>query len=370
MSLQDMNCKQLIEIKSEDRDIDWLKKMLRHAIKLEFTTIPPYLCAYWSIMDHDFGGETAIQLKHIALEEMTHMGLVANLLTAVGETPVFYENPDGTLPAFDLVPSYPGPILDGSVRGTLGDIALQKLSKDALMLFMQIELPSFADSQHQKAERENNKATETNYKTVGDFYHAIKEKVSAMTNDEFVAGNQLELVIGPEPQDKIFVIETRDRAIDAIEQIMEEGEGTESSAIAGEEFGEDGLAHFYRFKELYDGKRFNKGVDDHLADTPFTGDPIPLPAVYDSKIPIAGYVDSDFEDLPLAKERYQGFLDNYIQMLKDFDMAWSEGGASKLQESVRRMSNLTFIARDLMRIEKPDGSGNFGPYFNIRGPVA
>ena len=104
MSVDEMTCKQLVQMRSKDRDIKWLRKMLRNAIKLEHSTIPPYLCAYWSIKDHHFRGDTATQLRHIALEEMTHMSLVANLLTAVGETPNFTKITGKGKSRFDPVP--------------------------------------------------------------------------------------------------------------------------------------------------------------------------------------------------------------------------------------------------------------------------
>ena len=37
----------LMEVKADDHDIDWLKRSLQAAIEIEFFTIPPYLAAWF-----------------------------------------------------------------------------------------------------------------------------------------------------------------------------------------------------------------------------------------------------------------------------------------------------------------------------------
>ena len=44
-----MNIIELLNIPPEKHDINWLKQALQWAIQLELATIPPYLCAMWSI---------------------------------------------------------------------------------------------------------------------------------------------------------------------------------------------------------------------------------------------------------------------------------------------------------------------------------
>ena len=335
--------------------------MLRNAIKLEHSTIPPYLCAYWSIQDHHFlNGETARDLRHIALEEMTHMSLVANLLTAVGGKPNFTETGQGK-DKFDPVPSYPAPILDGTVRCTIGDISLQKLSQTSLKLFMQIELPSFADTiQPPTLSRDK-------YVTVGDFYNAIEEfiKEKLKENSHYTSKNQLEYTIGPDDEDAIFIIKNQNDALRAIAHIKEEGEGSESSPVADPFTGDNTLAHFYRFKQLHDERKYDPTQDDFRdLCAPYKGGKIKRPDVYPMNIQ-----DQDFAGAELAKIRHGEFNTEYFSMLRDLESAWASGDLNKLQNSVGRMTSLTDIARDLIRIERPDGGGNFGPDFKVRGPV-
>jgi rubrerythrin len=66
--------------------IESLHTHLQWAIQVESTTIPPYLCALYSIKDGHNQEATEI-LRSIFLEEMLHMTLAANILNAVGGSP-------------------------------------------------------------------------------------------------------------------------------------------------------------------------------------------------------------------------------------------------------------------------------------------
>ena len=364
MSIDEMTCQKLVQMRSKDRNLEWLKTMLRNAIKLEHSTIPPYLCAYWSIKEHHADGETAKDLIHIAREEMTHMSLVANLLTAVGGQPNFSKITGSGKCRFDPVPSYPAPILDGTVRCTIGDISLQKLSEDSLKLFMQIELPSFADT------IEAPKLAREKYVTVGDFYNAIEDfiKEEMKEDSHFSSTNQLEYMIGPDSEDAIFKINNQTDALRAIAHIKEEGEGSESSPVS-DPFTGGTLAHFYRFKELHDEARYDESADDFRdLCKAYSGPPLKRPDVYPISIPGDGYKKEDFEGAELAEIRHDEFNKEYFKMLEDFDGAWAKGDQNKLQNSARKMNNLTFLAGDLIRLKRPNREGeNFGPTFRVRG---
>ena len=72
-----------------------LQGSLLTAIQLEFSTIPPYLCAEWSI-DSDPSGVTDM-IHGVVMQEMLHYGLACNMYTATGgslsgeiATPDFY----------------------------------------------------------------------------------------------------------------------------------------------------------------------------------------------------------------------------------------------------------------------------------------
>ena len=63
-----------------------LQDALQTAMQLEFSTIPPYLCAQWSI-DSDPNG-VADMIGDIVVQEMYHFALAGNMLTAIGGVPM------------------------------------------------------------------------------------------------------------------------------------------------------------------------------------------------------------------------------------------------------------------------------------------
>jgi hypothetical protein len=116
-----------------ERSARWLRLALQSARELELFTIPPYLCAFWSIEDQNPENDVFWSLRQIPGEEMKHLGLACNLLTAFGAVPLLNRSP--------AVPRYPGP-LPGGVHPGLR-VAFRQLSKDLVgTVFMQIEFPS------------------------------------------------------------------------------------------------------------------------------------------------------------------------------------------------------------------------------------
>src|ERR1051326_5615636 len=103
---------------------------LQLAMQLEFSTIPPYLCAQWSIREDPDRVEAV--LHNIAVQEMQHFALVGNIITAFGGLPRI-ANPE-------FLPSFPMHELPGGIWQRL-PIALKPLCKEQLEVFMQIERP-------------------------------------------------------------------------------------------------------------------------------------------------------------------------------------------------------------------------------------
>src|SRR5262249_14226862 len=127
---------------------------------LEFSTIPPYLCALWSVKTG--GNPVALSIRTVAREEMLHMGLVCNLLAALGETP--------QLNKAGRVPVYPGPPPGGVLPQLI--IPRQGLTPEAIELFMQIEFPEHGPvALAPDAEEE--------FTSIGQFYGAIRAAFDA-----------------------------------------------------------------------------------------------------------------------------------------------------------------------------------------------
>src|SRR5262249_51577192 len=120
----------LLAVPAADRDLDWLKEGLREAIRLEFSTIPPYLCGMWSVKDDSDPVYSVI--FDVVLQEMLHMGLMCNLLAALGEAPAINSK------AF--VPPYPCELPGGVHPGLI--VGLAGLSIPLVRdVWMQIERP-------------------------------------------------------------------------------------------------------------------------------------------------------------------------------------------------------------------------------------
>src|SRR5262249_37220155 len=225
-----------------------LQDALRTAMQLEFATIPPYLCAQWSIND-DPGGVGDI-VKGIVVQEMFHFALAGNMLTAIGGTP--------SIANAAFVPSYPTNVLPGGIPQKL-PVDLQPLSLNQLQVFMQIEYPEFPPVALVPA------AAPT---TIGAFYETIAAGFSMLNppiaaNAHFV--NMSEAV----------QIKSVADALAAILRIKTEGEGTRGSPDQPPEDGSR-LAHYYVFKEIFTGKR----LQQTNGQWGFTGAPIPFPTVF------------------------------------------------------------------------------------------
>ena len=116
-------------------DLDSLKAHLQVAVELEMTTLPPYLCALYSIPDGT-NVEAAGLIRSVMMEEMLHIILAANVLNAIGGSPVLAKKV--------VAPEYPTvlPQSDGAFS-----ISLQPFSRAAIADFMRVELPTPAGIQ-------------------------------------------------------------------------------------------------------------------------------------------------------------------------------------------------------------------------------
>src|SRR5215831_1259262 len=143
----------LLELPAEQRGPDWLELALQTAVSIEFSTIPPYLSALWSIKDplHP----VAASIRNVVQEEMLHMALACNMLTGLGRVPHINDP--------NMVPSYPGGI-PGGVHAELV-VSLAGLSDATLDTFIEIESPLTG-----------NGAETPGHKTIGAFYDAIRQE--------------------------------------------------------------------------------------------------------------------------------------------------------------------------------------------------
>lgn len=322
----------LLAVPPADRDDDWLHGALQAAVELELATIPPYLCALWSIKDQEAPSSAvaALRLHNIVVDEMYHLGVVCNLLVGLGRRPLLRAR----------APVYPGPLPRGIAPGLI--VHLQGLTKGLVGdVFMGIEQPEDPLARA--------------YDTVGQFYDALIERFRADPGDLSPDG-QRELSFGGHV---LAVARTCDDAVRMLTEVKEEGEGTATDPLFGDE-----LAHYYRFGELARGRRLVRTGPDGEWD--WAGEPVPFPAWRAEVHPMAQVPAGGWpRPLPEPAERaLRAFERTYTAVLDGLDRAWN-GDEPALVEAVEAMHHLPGPARELMQVPYGDGVYTYGPDFRL-----
>ncbi len=243
-----------------DEGINTLEELhdaLRLAMQLEFSTIPPYLCAQWSI-DHDPSGIDLL-IRGVVIEEMHHFGLAGNILYAI----------NGTVDLLDpnFLPTYPTNLLPGGIvqKKTVDTLPL---SKEQVQVFMQIEQPEFTPV--------GTRGLQT-FATIGAFYKVIRAALEKLNPPINLDAKQMP-VFKAISDDKNGKITSLEDAKAAIELILEEGEGTEGNPEQPPDSAgaRDELAHYYSFREILEGNKLTKQSGAWAYD----GDPLVFPSVH------------------------------------------------------------------------------------------
>lgn len=365
-----------------------LRTHVQGALAVEHFTVPPYLCALYSIPD-DVNREAASVIQSVVMEEMLHMVLVANLLNAIGgEASINH-------PAF--IPTYPD-YLPHSSRSF--QVPLGKFSPVSIETFMRIEQPEINCAPAQG----------DYFHSIGQFYAAVRDGLRYLVDQERHHGGEKVFTGRPELQvtreyyyggaGEITVITDLESAEAAILEIVDQGEGppgeifddtfevrpaslrqpgqiASTEADAEDVFGgvpleshhhrkfsgEEEPAHYYRFQELYEERFYQAG------DTPKTGPrgpeiPLLWDAVYNMKPnPKAG----DYPEGSPVRHKLDGFNCCYMRLLDCLQGAFS-GRPAEMVGAVAVMYELKDRAVELMRIPSGVGSTTVGPSFEYVPP--
>jgi Ferritin-like len=325
-----------------------LRTHLQWAIELEHSTLPPYLCALYSL-DPARNAEAAQVVGTVFAEEMLHLLLAANLLNAVGGDPV--------LDAPHLLPSYPHPLphSDGSVQ-----IGLVPFGPEALEQFLRIEQPARADAPAQA----------DGYATIGQFYAAIEDGLRDLCDS---LGEEAVFSGDPVRQIRDFhvrrggghVIAVQDlaSALEALGEIVEQGEGAARTEVWDGDWDvfhpeREEVAHYYRFVELKEGRRFRAG------DTPQSG-----PTGEALVVDLGGVLPmrpnprtADHAPGSPVRQAQEEFNHTYCVLLHLLEEAFT-GSPSLLGVAIGTMYAVREQARALMRMPSGDGHTTVGPTF-------
>lgn len=338
----------MIETTINDRDD--LIKYLHKAMVLEHATIPPYLTAYYSIHPTT-NSDAAHIIRVVAVEEMLHLTLVANVLNAIGGTP------DLTRP--DFVPSYPTYLPDGE-RDFVVD--LRPFSPEAVETFCKIERPALAPDGARLMPASSTATPslvtsptreEMRFYSIGEFYAEIIEglQVVAAQEPDLFCGDPARQV-RPEyfysGGGQVIVVSDLDSALRALEFIAEQGEGLDGGIYDKEEE----LAHYYRFRQLHFGRYYQKGDSPHDAPSGPRLD-IDWDAVYPVK------VNAKLADYPVDSELAQvarDFNAEYFAFLGLLDTAFN-GKPSLLLDAIWYMFRLRDGINRIIRNPLPGSGG-------------
>jgi hypothetical protein len=340
--------------------VEALREHLQWAFLVEFSTIPPYLTALYSIQDKT--ADVYSLIRSVALEEMLHLNLASNLLNGTGATPKLVGH----------VPEYPTYLTHHAAGGPY--IQLMPASvKLMTQTFMAIELPAPFQAP----------AEGDRYQTIGQFYKAIDEGFERCVA-RFGAGavfrdtgfQRVDYDFANSGGRAIYVHDLASARL-AIREIVQQGEGAETQREpyhpdepwgGYEHYGmrPDGtygpilgtpleLSHYFKFKAVADGV-------------------IPLPAVY----PMAPNPEVNRFENPIARQVAEIFNGCYGVLVRAVELAFSSNEATD-PYLYRRSANDAYPpataghrahAAPCAHARRPDPGPHRGPALPLRGHPA
>lgn len=330
--------------------IDDLRGAVQQAVVLEHYTIPPYLTANFTL--HNTGNDDISNLVgSVVGEEMLHMSISSNLLTAIGGTPVL------NMPPF--IPVYPDH-LPGGVESGL-KVGLEKFSLDLVKnAFMVIEEPEHRVPIEKVA----------GGLTIGQFYGNIRDLMTKLETQAraqgttIFTGDPAHQMTYPDffPETLLFPITDLKTACRGIGIIVDQGEGTSKDPfVDADDTTTPEPAHFYRFEEIVKGKTL---VKDPTAPHgySYTGAPIPF---NNAGIPNMRK-NPKMADYPVGSQAYINcklFNYSYTSLLNSLHRAFN-GEPEEINTAMGLMFSVRLYALKLLTIPDPnDASQVCGPSY-------
>ncbi|GAB2917470.1 hypothetical protein GCM10027093_65090 [Paraburkholderia jirisanensis] len=342
--------KEIISRLQATSNITDVQELLAGAVSLEYSTIPPYLTALFSIKD---GNQQARALVHsIVVEEMLHMTLAANTLIAIGGKPRILED------ALKLY--YPGPLpmcVDEGLTVTLASLTKQQVGE----VFMGIERPdTTAILPGEMALRAE--AAQTSYASIGVFYQAILKKLGELVAQgqhifrEPRLEQQIDISKWFPPEIKSFPdgkVHSMESATAALNTIIWQGEGVQIRDDRIDPFeGHDGnYAHYFKFGEIFYGHRLVPNRDAPSGWS-YTGDAVPL----DESNIINLKRNAALSDYPRgsgAQIAGKQFYEAYHSLLVALDQTFN-GHPERLNAALGIMFELKLVAQQVMQFRLED----------------
>jgi Ferritin-like len=325
--------------------VESLREHLQLAIELELSTIPPYLCALYSIKEGTNPVATNI-IKSVVIEEMLHMSMAANMLNAIGGAPVINTSAS--------VPQYPSflPHSDNAFK-----VHLLKFSKEAIGTFLQIEKPAAAAAPPQAQL----------YHTIGQFYQAIRLGLIYLAGQANIFTGDPSRQILPEYYygggGGLIAVSSLAEALQCVDEIEGQGEGIDGTILDPDHqlFGEGiEYAHYFKFNEIYYEQLYQQSDSPQ---GPPTGQKIAVDwgAVYNMK------PDPSLNDYPKGSDTWNKAMDfnnTYKALLDNLHIACN-GQPDQIMQGVAWMYKLKYLAVELMKMPPNDSGYTPGPTFEF-----
>jgi hypothetical protein len=332
--------------------LDDLREHLQWAIELEHATLPPYLCALYSL-DPARNGDALAVVTGVFVEEMLHLALAANILNAVGGRP--------RLDSPTMLPQHPRRMPHGD-RSL--ELSLVPFGPEALEMFLRIERPA-----PPRAPAEAN-----GYETIRQFYEAVEDGLrllcARLGEPAVFCGDPARQVSAAHfrhTAGRLVVVDSLATALAALEEIVEQGEGSGPNEVWDGDAdlfhrSQGEVAHYYRFQELKMGRRYQPG------DTPQSGPTGEAISVdFDAVRPMRH--NPRLADHPSGhpvRAAQEEFNRAYCSLLALLEQAFN-GSPELLGVATRTMFAVKAQAEGLMQM--PDGPGRTaGPSFEYVPP--
>ncbi|MDJ0681677.1 MAG: ferritin-like protein [Xenococcaceae cyanobacterium MO_167.B52] len=351
------------------QSVDDLHFYLKQAMMIEHATIPPYMTALYSIKPGS-NIEAFQIIRSVAVEEMLHLVLAANVYNAVGG------DIRNTLSSDEFIPKYPTTLPTGETDFKVG---LGKFSPETIDTFLSIERSKEVDegqpivgprpSQNNLlAVRDAN--PQYSFYSIGLFYAEIIRGLYALyqeMGDDLFCGDPQRQITPEYYYDgagDIIKVTDLTSAIRALTMIQEQGEGSVIGTIYD---AERLLSHYYRFDQLKRGQYYIVDQDNPSnSDQPNqpTGDTFAVD--WDAVYPIKENPKlSDYSGEPELHSAAQEFQSAYSDFLAKIEYAF-DGHPETLLPAVGGMFKLKYQAERLIKNPIPGRDGmNAAPIYRL-----
>jgi len=270
-------------------------------------------------------------IQGVVVQEMLHFGFGCNMYTATGGSL------KGQIATPGFVPTYPTDGLPGGVHPGL-IVSLLPVGNRVLQTFMSIEYPDVTPVVQQPATPPP--VTPPAPPTIGQFYQTIAAGFNTVFPDGSLPNNpSLNQVVTNVDSDQLFAINTVADALNAIQEITDQGEGSSTSPHQGT-FDPNELAHYYVFAQVYYGKM----VAQVGSSFQYSGAAVTMPTVFNFA-----------PQSPNAPDQ-KTFITAFTTLMTQLEACWTSG--SRIQTAINTMFSLQSAGVNLIQ-------AGFTPQFTL-----